>query len=135
MRTNNIKVTLEYKIPYGVPDLNGNVYTKEAVQKAIDECKEELENGGKLPILYINNSTVVNEEIIGIVDHIWNVQNNEIEQYYKIDVRGMLWLGGSVEDINDMDENRGICKGSTKDRSVKFIKDFKFVSFGISNFK
>ena len=80
MRTNNIKVTLSYKIPYDVPDLNGNIYTKEAIEKAIAECKESLQNGGKLPLIY-NNNTVTKEEVIGVIEHLWDVQYNEIEKY------------------------------------------------------
>lgn len=134
MRTNNIKVTLSYKIPYDVPDLNGNIYTKEAIGNAIIECKEFLQNGGKLPLIYNNNSTATKEEIIGVIEHLWDVQYNEIEKYIQLDAMGMLWYGGTCENIELMEEDEAICKGNSEQSTIKLIKDFKFTSFGISNF-
>ena len=37
MRTENIKATITIPIPYDKPDKNGNIYTKEAVEKAEQE--------------------------------------------------------------------------------------------------
>ena len=134
MRTNNIKVTLSYKIPYDVPDLNGNIYTKEAIEKAIIECKESLQNGGKLPLIYNNNSTVAKEEVIGVIEHLWDVQYNEIEKYIQVDATGMLWYGGTCENIEVMEDDEAICKGNSEQPTIKIIKGFEIASFGISNF-
>ena len=133
MRTNNIKVTLSYKIPYDVPDLNGNIYTKEAIEKAIAECKESLQNGGKLPLIY-NNNTVTKEEVIGVIEHLWDVQYNEIEKYIQVDATGMLWYGGTCENIEVMEDDEAICKGNSEQSTIKLIKEFEIASFGISNF-
>ena len=97
MRTNNIKVTLSYKIPYDVPDLNGNIYTKEAIEKAIAECKESLQNGGKLPLIYNNNNTVTKEEVIGVIEHLWDVQYNEIEKYIQVELWGCFGMAVLVK--------------------------------------
>ena len=134
MRTNNIKVTLSYKIPYDVPDLNGNIYTKEAIEKAIAECKESLQNGGKLPLIYNNNNTVTKEEVIGVIEHLWDVQYNEIEKYIQVDAMGMLWYGSTCENIEVMEDDEAICKGNSEQPTIKLIKGFEIASFGISNF-
>ena len=134
MRTNNIKVTLSYKIPYDVPDLNGNIYTKEAIEKAIAECKESLQNGGKLPRIYNNNNTVTKEEVIGVIEHLWDVQYNEIEKYIQVDAMGMFWYGGTCENIEVMEDDEVICKGNSEQPTIKIIKGFEIASFGISNF-
>ena len=134
MRTNNIKVTLSYKIPYDVPDLNGNIYTKEAIEKAIAECKESLQNGGKLPLIYNNNNTVTKEEVIGVIEHLWDVQYNEIEKYIQVDATGMLWYGGTCENIEVMEDDEAICKGNSEQPTITIIKGFEIASFGISNF-
>ena len=134
MRTNNIKVTLSYKIPYDVPDLNGNIYTKEAIEKAIAECKESLQNGGKLPLIY-NNNTVTKEEVIGVIEHLWDVQYNEIEKYIQVDAMGMLWYGGTCENIEVMEDDEAISKGNSEQPTIKLIKEFEIASFGISNFQ
>ena len=134
MRTNNIKVTLSYKIPCDVPDLNGNIYTKEAIEKAIAECKESLQNGGKLPLIYNNNNTVTKEEVIGVIEHLWDVQYNEIEKYIQVDATGMLWYGGTCENIEVMEDDEAICKGNSEQPTIKLIKEFEIASFGISNF-
>ena len=134
MRINNIKVTLSYKIPYDVPDLNGNIYTKEAIEKAIAECKESLQNGGKLPLIYNNNNTVTKEEVIGVIEHLWDVQYNEIEKYIQVDATGMLWYGGTCENIEVMEDDEAICKGNSEQPTIKLIKGFEIASFGISNF-
>ena len=39
MRTDNIKVTITIPIPYNKPDKNGNIYTEEAVEKAMEGLK------------------------------------------------------------------------------------------------
>ena len=134
MRINNIKVTLSYKIPYDVPDLNGNIYTKEAIEKAIAECKESLQNGGKLPLIYNNNNTVTKEEVIGVIEHLWDVQYNEIEKYIQVDAMGMFWYGGTCENIEVMEDDEAICKGNSEQPTIKIIKGFEIASFGISNF-
>ena len=134
MRTNNIKVALSYKIPYDVPDLNGNIYTKEAIEKAIAECKESLQNGGKLPLIYNNNNTVTKEEVIGVIEHLWDVQYNEIEKYIQVDAMGMFWYGGTCENIEVMEDDEAICKGNSEQPTIKIIKGFEIASFGISNF-
>ena len=134
MRINNIKVTLSYKIPYDVPDLNGNIYTKEAIEKAIAECKESLQNGDKLPLIYNNNNTVTKEEVIGVIEHLWDVQYNEIEKYIQVDATGMLWYGGTCENIEVMEDDEAICKGNSEQPTIKIIKVFEIASFGISNF-
>ena len=114
--------------------MNGNIYTKEAIEKAIAECKESLQNGGKLPLIYNNNNTVTKEEVIGVIEHLWDVQYNEIEKYIQVDAMGMLWYGGTCENIEVMEDDEAICKGNSEQPTIKLIKGFEIASFGISNF-
>ena len=50
MRTDNIKVTTTIQIPYDKPDKNGNIYTKEAVEKAVNNLRKNL------PIIFRDES-------------------------------------------------------------------------------
>ena len=57
MRTDNIKVTITIPIPYDKPDKNGNIYTEEAVEKAVNNLHKNL------PIIFRDESE---EKIIGV---------------------------------------------------------------------
>ena len=49
MRLDNLKVQLALTIPFGRPDKNGVMYSKDAIAKALNAFS------GKLPILYRDN--------------------------------------------------------------------------------
>lgn len=95
MRTDNIKVTITIPIPYNKPDKNGNIYTKEAVEKAVNNLHKNL------PIIFRDESE---EKVIGTTtgdSHIatWNFEN----QVCKVTVDGEIFFGGTecTVDIND----------------------------------
>ena len=97
MRAENIKVTITIPIPYNEPDKNGNIYTKEAVEKAVNNLHKHL------PIIYRGESE---EKVIGSTtgdSHIatWDSEN----QVCKLTVDGEVFFGGT-ECIADIDNGK-----------------------------
>ena len=87
MRTENIKVTMTIPIPYNKPDKNGNIYTKEAVEKAVNNLHKHI------PIIFRDESE---RKIIGTTtddSHIatWDFEN----QVCNLTVNGELFFGGA----------------------------------------
>ena len=87
MRTNNIKVTMTIPIPYDQPDKNGNIYTKEAVEKAVNNFNKNL------PIIFRDESE---RKVIGTTtnnSHIatWDFEN----QVCNLTVNGEVFFGGA----------------------------------------
>ena len=87
MRTENIKVAITIPIPYDKPDKNGNIYTKEAVEKAVNNLHKNL------PIIFRDESE---EKVIGATtgdSHIatWDFEN----QVCKLTVDGEVFFGGT----------------------------------------
>ena len=95
MRTDNIKVKITIPIPYNKPDKNGNIYTEEAVEKAVNSLHKNL------PIIFRDESE---EKVIGTTtgdSHIatWDFEN----QVCKLTVDGEVFFGGTecTVDIKD----------------------------------
>ena len=109
MRTDNIKVTITIPIPYDKPDKNSIIYTKEAVEKAVENLHKNL------PITFKDESE---EKIIGttIGDiHIvtWDFEN----QICKLTVDGEIYFGGT-ECWYEVEDNK--------------ITDFQIIGIGLS---
>ena len=109
MRTDNIKVTITIPIPYDQPDNNGNIYTKEAVEKAVNNLNKNL------PIIFRGESK---EKVIGTTtsdSHIatWDFEN----QVCKLTVDGEVFFGGT-ECTVDIDNGK--------------IVNFEIVGIGLS---
>lgn len=112
MRTNNIKVKITIPIPVEKPDHNGVVYTKEAVDNAINHLHKNL------PIIYKGNEEN-NEVIIGTItgnSHI--VSCDHENQICNITIDGIVFLGGTECVINKIENGK--------------VTDFEIVGFGIS---
>ena len=97
MRAENIKVTITIPIPYNEPDKNGNIYTKEAVEKAVNNLHKYL------PIIFRGESE---EKVIGSTtgdSHIatWDFEN----QVCNLTVDGEVFFGGT-ECIADIDNGK-----------------------------
>lgn len=87
MRAENIKVTITIPIPYDQPDKNGNIYTKEAVEKAVNNLHKHI------PIIFGDESE---EKVIGTItgdSHIatWDFEN----QVCNLTVDGEVFFGGT----------------------------------------
>ena len=109
MRTDNIKVTMTIPIPYDQPDKNGNIYTKEAVEKAVNNLHKPL------PIIFRDESE---EKVIGTTtddSHIatWDYEN----QVCNLTVNGEVFFGGA--------------EGIVTANNGKIV-DFEIVGFGLS---
>ena len=109
MRTNNIKVTMTIPIPYNEPDKNGDIYTKEAVEKAVNNLHKYL------PIIFRDESE---GKVIGSTtddSHIatWDFEN----QVCNLTVNGEVFFGGT-ECIADIDNGK--------------IVNFEIIGIGLS---
>lgn len=109
MRTDNIKVKITIPILYDKPDKNGNIYTKEAVEKAVNNLRKNL------PIIFRDESE---EKVIGATtgdSHIttWDFEN----QVCKLTVDGAIFFGGT-ECTVDIDNGK--------------IVNFEIVGIGLS---
>lgn len=113
MRVENTKVKLTIPIPVGKPDLNGCVYTEEAVENAVNNLRTNL------PIVY-KESAETEEKVIGATTgtlHIvtWDSEN----QVCKLTVDGVVFHSGAEIIVNDM----------TNDGE---ITDFRIASIGLT---
>lgn len=113
MRTDNIKVKLTIPIPYDRPDKNGVIYSKEAVEKAINNLHTNQ------PILYRDNGSKFDAEVIGKtigITHIatWDFEN----QVCNVTVDGIVFSGGTECIVNEIKDGK--------------VTDFEITGFGIS---
>ena len=109
MRAENIKVTITIPIPYNKPDKNGNIYTKEAVEKAVNNLHKYL------PIIYRCESE---EKVIGTVTSDSHIATYDYEnQVCKLTVDGEVFSGGT-DCIADIDNGK--------------IVDFEIVGIGLN---
>lgn len=111
MRTENIKVKLTMPIPFDKPDLNGNVYRKEAIEKALNDFNHSV------PLIYRGNDEDSVDKVIGVAnapaaDVVWDDE----QQVCKIEIDGNIFYGGVSGIVNEM-------KGNA-------ITDFTIVSVG-----
>ena len=111
MRTENIKVTITIPIPYDQPDENGNIYTKEAVENAVNNLHKHI------PIIFRDESE---EKVIGTAtddSHIatWDFEN----QVCNLTVNGEVFFGGTESECTfDIEKGK--------------IVDFDIVGIGLS---
>lgn len=119
MRIENIKVKITVSIPFDKPDINGNVYTKEAVENAVNHLHKNL------PIIFsdnVNTSDGENkymEKCIGATtgdSHIvtWDFEN----QVCKVIVDGTVFYGGTECIVNEIKDGK--------------VSDFEIISIGLS---
>ena len=109
MRAENIKVTITIPIPYNKPDKNGDIYTKEAVEKAVNNLHKHT------PIIFRDE---FEEKVIGTTTDdslitTWDFEN----QVCNLTVNGEVFFGGT-ECIADIDNGK--------------IIDFEIVGIGLS---
>lgn len=103
MRSNeSIKITMKIPFPINEPDRNGTIYTKEAVEKAVQEF-----NSGVSPMM-------VKDEIGTVIGHI---EKLELSDNYEVTAHGICYFSGTCDE-----------KGYVQDN---IVTDFKFLSFGI----
>lgn len=112
MRQIGLPIMITIPFPYNHPDKNGNIYTKEAVQNAI----ESLQKG--MPIIFRGNDTVGTEFVIGHTTDKQYVVDDYLNQTYRLTVEGVIAAGGTECIVDEI-----------KDRT---INKFEIVSLGLS---
>lgn len=92
MRTENIKVTFEIPIPVNKPDLNGVIYSKEAIRNAYKNVKD-------IPIEMPSNDGQFFP--IGIAQEVELIEG---ENGMHITGVGLIWHGGTEESVEMVDD-------------------------------
>ena len=87
MRTENIKVTFKIPIPVDKPDLNGVIYSKEAIRNAYKNVKD-------VPIEMPNNDGEFFP--IGVAQEVELIEDKN--SMYITGV-GLVWYGGTEESV------------------------------------
>lgn len=111
MRVNDTKVKLTISIPFNKPDLNGRIFTEEAVKNAVNNLQTNL------PIVYKDNEC--DAKVIGATtgdSHIvtWDFEN----QVCKMTVDGAVFYSGAEIFVNEIDDGK--------------ISDFRIASIGLT---
>lgn len=113
MRLNNLKMQLSFVIPFGRPDKNGVMYSKEAIEKAIKDFDD------KLPILYRDNDSCKDGVVVGnTVGETCSVLWDDEQQVCKVIVNGILYYGGTECVVNEIKDG--------------VVTDFRITSVGLS---
>lgn len=113
MRLDNLKVQLALVIPFGHPDKNGVMYSKEAIEKAVDDFN------GKLPILYRDNDLCKDGVVVGsTIGETCSVLWDNEKQVCEVIVNGNLYYGGTECIVNEIKDG--------------VVRDFRVTSVGLS---
>ncbi len=113
MRLENLKIEFAFVFPVNRPDKNGVVYSKEAIEKAIDSFN------GKLPIIYRDNDANKDWAVLGnIIGETSSVLWDEKHQTCEVVVNGNLYYGGTECIVNEIKDG--------------VVTDFDIVSVGLS---
>lgn len=91
MRTENIEVTFKIPIPVDKPDLNGFIYSKEAIRNAYKNVKN-------IPIEMPNNDGEFFS--IGVAQEVELIED---EDGMYITGVGLVWHGGTEESVEMVD--------------------------------
>ena len=113
MRVKNTKIKLTIPIPVNKPDCNGVMYTKEAVENAVNNLNTNL------PIIYRDNEKEIDGMVIGTTtgtSHIvtWDHDN----QVCNMVIDGVVFYGGAELVVNEIKDG--------------VITDFSFSGIGLS---
>ena len=111
MRTDSIKVRLTIPIPFDRPDLNGTIYTKEAISNAINNMPSNT------PILYKDNDCEA--KVVGVVDEPFrSISFDSKNQVCTLSLNGTIFYGGAEIIVNEIEDGK--------------ITDFEIACFGFS---
>lgn len=91
MRTENIKVTFKIPIPVDKPDLNGVIYSKEAIRNAYKNVKD-------VPIKMPNNDGEFFP--IGVAQEVELIEDKNGMHITGV---GLVWHGGTEESVEMID--------------------------------
>ena len=112
MRTENTNIKLTIPIPFDKPDLSGVIHTKEAVENAIYNLRNNI------PILYKENEET-DAKVIGSTTGTHCILTHDSEsQIYNLTIDGVIFYGGAEIVVNEIEDGK--------------ITDFSIVSIGIT---
>jgi len=111
MRVDDTKVKLTIHIPFDKPDLNGCVFTKEAIENAVNNLQTNI------PIVYRDNEC--DTKIVGATtgsSHIvaWDSEN----QVCTMTMDGIVFYSGAEIIVNEIEDGK--------------ISDFRIASIGLT---
>lgn len=113
MRLDNLKIQLAVVIPFGHPDKNGIMYSKEAIEKAAANFN------GNLPILYRDNDLCKDGVVVGnTVSETCSVLWDDEQQVCEVIVNGNLYYGGTECIVNEIKDG--------------VVTDFSITAVGLS---
>lgn len=99
MRTSPIEIRLTIPFPIDKPDLNGTIYSREAVEKSLTSIKSGL------PIIFRDNDKCPDGAVIGMTsEKTYDITFDNSSQTLKVTIAGVVWYGGmdiSVDEINE----------------------------------
>ena len=101
MRVENTKIKLTIPIPIEKPDKNGVVYTRDAIENAVNNLRTNI------PIIYRDNGNETEGKIIGTTtgtSHIvsWDFEN----QVCRMTVDGVLFYGDADLIVDEIEDNK-----------------------------
>ena len=113
MKDEMMKVKFTMHIPFDRPNKNGTVFTKEAVENAVNNIPINI------PIICVDNKSKFGNKVIGTTtgdSHIvtWDFEN----QVCKMIVDGVVFRSGAEIVVNEIEDNK--------------ISDFRIVSIGLT---
>ena len=106
MRQENLKMQIALRFPFGHPDKNGVIYSKESVEQAISSLQ------GKLPILY--RDTVIGHTAGDTTSVLWDDEH----QVCEVVLGAVIYFGGTECVVNNIRDG--------------VITDFEITALGIS---
>ncbi|MDE6148661.1 MAG: hypothetical protein K2F81_01000 [Ruminococcus sp.] len=116
MKIDNLQVQLAVVIPFGRSDKNGVVYSREAIEKAVNAF------AGELPIIYRDNNTNKDGVVIGnTIGETCSVLWDDKYQVCEVIVNGNVYYGGTECIVNEIKDG--------------IVTDFDIVSVGLSKEK
>lgn len=100
MRVENTKIKLTIPIPIDKPDLNGVVYTEEAIENALKHLKTNI------PILYKENEES-EAKVIGTTTGTYRVTTWDYEkQVCKVALDGVIFHSGAEIVVNELEDGK-----------------------------
>ena len=112
MRVENTKVKLTIPIPINKPDCNGVVYTKEAIENAVNNLNTNL------PIIYMDNEKEIDGMVIGTTGTSHIVTWDDENQICKVTIDGIIFYSGAGLIVDGFEDGK--------------VTDFRITSIGLS---
>lgn len=115
MRLDNVKVRLSLVIPFGHPDKNDTMYSREAIEKV----RVMLDSGWQLPIVYQDNDSCKDGIVVGnTVGNSGSVSWDDKRQVCEVIVEGEIYHCGTECIVKEIDDGA--------------VTDFNIIAVGLT---